>query len=536
MNKRFFTTASLFLIIIISLIGGYIAYRATVNGPWGYTDPVVYISTAANILAGNGIGYFEGNAVFHPITLHGPFYSIVLAAIGLTKINLIHASRILNISCFILSIFLAGFLFTRFTRRPGLGVLSSILIMVFPGMFMMYCSAYSEPLFLCLFFLAVYFLLSYFTRQRTFDFLLSAILLGLSAVTRYVGVAFIGAAVLSIFFLTKEKFFKRTWKTFIFGLIAALPFILWLLYVANVSQGTVGGREFNLDLLQLANGFQNFRAQLMDVIWIWLPFQKVNTELRYSHRYVILFIGFLILFVTTLLAEKKLKHRGSFGQANDGTTLILFSALSSALFIFVTCITYLFSSPSMDIDIRTMLPLFPLLVFLLLACASQWEEAWLSKNWNWVSVLPFLIVGVFVYWYVPTSFEKFIIYRPGWGLTAYWHDQSPTIQAVRELPEDQTIISNEWELVYLWTNHPMHSFWNTFPNNGSELELYGTNPSDATQVLFCEDDTLLVILFQKLEEQVYDQLGPDYVEQIPQLFQGLEVVSRYPDGAIYRCP
>jgi len=36
-------------ILLISIAGAAIAIYTTANGPWGYTDPVVYISTARSL-------------------------------------------------------------------------------------------------------------------------------------------------------------------------------------------------------------------------------------------------------------------------------------------------------------------------------------------------------------------------------------------------------------------------------------------------------------------------------------------------------
>ncbi len=96
------------VIVLISIIGGVIAIYSTANGPWGYTDPVEYIATARSLLRGGGLGYYEADAEFTPITIHPPFYPIVLGAIGLLSVDLVVAARWLNILSFVASIFIAG--------------------------------------------------------------------------------------------------------------------------------------------------------------------------------------------------------------------------------------------------------------------------------------------------------------------------------------------------------------------------------------------------------------------------------------------
>ena len=144
-----FSTRYLILavIILLSIVGGVIAIYTTTNGPWGYTDPVEYISVARSVDHGLGLAYYEGNGKLTPETIHPPFYSLVLSAIGLFGVDLVAASRWLNIFAFIASIFIAGWIFYRYSRVPALGIIASALLCAFPYMVWMFGSSYSEPLF-----------------------------------------------------------------------------------------------------------------------------------------------------------------------------------------------------------------------------------------------------------------------------------------------------------------------------------------------------------------------------------------------------
>ena len=63
-----------------------------------YADSVVYIMGARNILGGNGYTYFSGTDVYKLITIWPPLYSYILAGIGLTGLDIIRATRLLNIA------------------------------------------------------------------------------------------------------------------------------------------------------------------------------------------------------------------------------------------------------------------------------------------------------------------------------------------------------------------------------------------------------------------------------------------------------
>ena len=195
-----FSTKHLILavIILLSILGG--CHRHLCHGKWplGYNDPVEYIATARSLDAGQGLGYVQGHGRFSPIRIHPPFYSLLMAAIGLFKGNLIVASRWLNISAFVASIFLAGWIFYRYSRAPALGILTSALLLTFPNMIWMYSSAYSEPLFILLIVSGGLCLVAYLHRERLSLLVTSAILIGLIALTRYAGIAMIMAGAMGV--------------------------------------------------------------------------------------------------------------------------------------------------------------------------------------------------------------------------------------------------------------------------------------------------------------------------------------------------
>ena len=190
---------------MISIIGGILATYATANGPWGYTDPVAYISTARSLATGLGLGYFEGNAAFSQSTIQPPFYPIVLSIIGVFKINLVAGARWLNIFGFVATIFIAGWIFQRFCRVPALGILASALMAAFPYMVVMFSSAYSEPLFILFFLLGGFSLIGYLSDEKLPVLLISGLLVGMVPLTRYAGIAMVIAGGLTVLLFASGK-------------------------------------------------------------------------------------------------------------------------------------------------------------------------------------------------------------------------------------------------------------------------------------------------------------------------------------------
>jgi 4-amino-4-deoxy-L-arabinose transferase-like glycosyltransferase len=536
MKKIPSTTLFLIVIVMISLFGGVLAVLNTMDGPWGYSDPVVYISTARSLAGGQGFGYYEADAEFTYLTIQPPFYSMVLSVLALFKLNLVAGARWVNIAAFIASIFIAGWIFFRYSRVPALGIIASALMCAFPHMLVMFISAYTEPLFILLFFSGGLCLLGYLKKNRPLLLLLSALLIGLTPVTRYVGIALVIAGGLSVWLFSSGKAWSRIKQALLFFLVSGLPILIWFIWVYFSDAHTIGGRSLEVDWGGLAAQFKNFRGIFMDTVWKWFPFQSPDTLLRYRTRFVLSGIGLILIFGLSLYAERRLRKDGNDDLRRSDLPIFAFFGLSCGLLLMVIIATYLLTFPTIDIDNRTLLPLYVSGVMGLFGAMALWQAAWFKGRLLILQVLPWLLAGMSIIWYIPQMKERMEFYLTGTGLTAYKWDHSRTIEVVRSLPDDQPVISNDWELLLLWTGRPIHGFWNTFPTEPpQQTTAYGTDPRDGIQTLFCEQGAALVI-FNDFRSQYKNHIDTESMVQIPNLFEGLSVLGTYSDGTIYLCP
>ena len=534
MKKTLMTRIYLGIIILLSITGGVIAIYSTANGPWGYTDPVAYISTAHSILHGQGVGYYEGNAQFIPLTWYPPFYSMALSVIGLTGINLVAAARWLNILSFAASIFIAGWIFLRFSRVPVMGVIASALMCAFPYMLEMFSSSYSEPLFVLLYLSSGFCLLLYLKKEKPALFALSAVVLGLIPFTRYAGIAMLASGSLSIFLLTSGKMWPRIKKVTLFALLGSLPTLLWFIWVYIVDNHRLGGRDLGINWEILAAKFQSFRGAFMDTVWMWIPFQS-HTTLYSRVRFVLMGIGLITIIVLSFLAKRQINKNTKDSDQKSDTSVFVYFGLSSLTYLAFLIVSYLFILPTIAIDNRTLLPLFVGIVMGLLGAFALWQTAWFRERKRLLKILPWLVGILCVYWYLPQVREKAEFYHQGDGLTAYHWNRSKIIQAVRALPADIPVISNDWELLLLWTQRPIYGFWNTFPSDlPIQTTAYGTNPGDHVQSVFCDQGAALVI-FTDFPTQFIDNIGDTAQNNVSELFAGLSISGTYPDGTIYFC-
>jgi hypothetical protein len=520
------------VIILLSLAGGVIASYSTTNGPWGYTDPVEYISTANSILHGRGIGYYEGDGKFTLTTIHPPFYSVVLSIIGISGINLVEAARWLNILAFVASIFIAGWIFYRYSSVPTLGVIASALMGAFPHMLVTFSSAYSEPLFILLILISGWCLLISLKTNKLVALLVSAVILGLVPFTRYAGAAILASGIAIVFFFTTGNIRTRLIKTFLFALIGCLPLLLWLLRVYVISDHSVGGRALGLDWGTLADQFQGFRGIFMDTVWKWIPFQKNNSLLPYRVRFLIFAVGLVVIIAMTILAARRLQKHAS---SKQDMPIFTYFGLSVLFYLVVLVATFLFTKPTIDINDRTLLPFFVCLVMGLLGAFSNWQAAWFAKHRHLPKTIPWLTLAICLYWYIPQTQGMAKFYHGSDGLTAYHWDRSETIQAVRSLPVSLPVISNDWELLLLWTERPIQGFWHLYAPAPTITTDYWRENKDLIKTMVCNQRAALVI-FDDFYTQFRNQVGDADAIQVEALFSDLTIYGKYADGMIFQCP
>ncbi len=521
-------------IILISIIGGTVAVYSTANGPWGYTDSVEYISTAHSLLDGRGLGYYQGNGNFDYVTIHPPFYSLVLSAIGLLRINLVVAARWLNVISFVLAIFITGWMFFRFSRVPAMGIIASALMCAFPSMVLMFSSSMSEPLFIFLVLLQGLCLLVYLEKKKSYLLALTALAAGLASLTRSVGLAMLGAGVVSILLFSPGKKWQRLGTVFLYTGLGSLPTVLWLVWGYISVEHSIAGRSLEGWTDAKASLFQAFRGVFIDTTWKWIPY-AVQLPVYYWARLLLLGISTITVVGLSFLAWRWLrKNIVPTDQRYDAPIFVLFG-LSALFYVAVLIATYLFTLPTIDINNRILLPLYVCSVIALFGAFALWQTAWFKGRLWWLKILPWLIGTLCVCWYIPQAQELAMFYHTGDGLTAYRWNHSETINAVRSLPADKPVISNNWELLLLWTDRPIYGLWLTFPAGSPQEVRYGANSADPAQMVFCEQGAALVV-FDDFSSQVRTQIGESYLDRLPTLFAGLSVFGKYPDGTIYLCP
>jgi 4-amino-4-deoxy-L-arabinose transferase-like glycosyltransferase len=521
------------LIGLLSLFGAWIIFYGTALSPWGGSDSVEYLVSARNMLRGIGIGYYSPNGLFYWISLHPPFYSIVLGAVSLLGPDLVDAARWLNIVLFALTIFLTGILFWRHSNSPAFSVLAGVLIMAFPQMLVMSTAVMSEPLFICLCVLHGLLLILYFRSGRLRFLLLAALVTGLAALARYIGISLIGAGAISVFLFCRGKWFGRLKKSVLYFVLACLPLAAWFGWSYFGANHSVAGRT-SLGLSGILGRLQPFRLAMVNTLWGWMPLQDKLAAVPYRVQLAFLVLVLLIAAVLTIFAYRRSAHKMAVQETcGDLYILGIFGIFSLAYMAFLAFTTAFTSLPP-DINDRMLLPLYVSNAIALLAACSLWGQGWLSGRWGWVKIIPWLVAALFLFQYAPESTAFLSSQHVDPGLRA-WENNS-IVAAVRELPKDIPVISTRPNILLLWADRPAFPLTMDFsPVFLSQRGPYGSDPQDPLQKLFRDDGAALVD-FNDISPQFIQNYGKDSVPRLNLLIKGLVVYRQNLEATIYLYP
>lgn len=520
------------IIIFLSLIGSLAIYYSTYWDPWAYSDSTGYIVSARNLLAGHGLGYFGPSGDFMPLSLHPPFYSLALSAIGLTGIDLIDAARWLNIVLFGAMIFTSGAFAYSLFHSSWLAISLSVTILANPSLVDVSSGAMSELLFLFTATLSICLLVAYLIQRKLYLLILSSIFVSLACLTRLNGVALAGVGIIGLLVGSHTSWKQRLRDVLIFSLISITPIGIWLFRIYSQT-GTLAARTIDLSA-RIWPATIELRKAFIELFWSWLPYRNLLPRYSYyTYRDIFIAVITLILILISFISFRKLFSRKSAHSSTREFTYAWLWIVFVIANILVIAGSFIFTSLRPDMDPRTTLAIQLGLVFALLALLlSVINEFHLPQYVGWICTALVLIINAS---YAQTSLKTINLYHVhGAGYTnRAWH-YSTTLQAVRNLPADIPIITNQSAALLLWLNRPAYDLC-SFPCNGSGELRYGDNPLDPTQQLFREAGAALVYFHPDcniLAEQFY----ADTLNQLKSLTQGLNQYFSSCDGGIYFYP
>lgn len=539
MKRPSFRTLCLIALGVLGLIGGAMVIYSSANGPWGYEDSATYIITARNLMRGLGLGYYYPDGSFHVWTIKPPLYSVVLSLIGRFGVDLVEASRWSSILLFAATIFLGGLILIHASSAWELSLPTALLLLMFPTLVRMAGSAMSEPLFVFLLLASLYALLGYFKYRSGRWLVLSALSASLLTMTRYIGVAMIPVGVIGIFLFLPGTWKERFWKAVLFGVLASLPILIWEGWVYFRVDHSLAGRTVQLDWGGMSARLVQFYGPVTSYVLSWMPFGGDILGLRFRWRYGLIFLVLAAGVVVTLLAVRRTQKSWARIRADRDLQLFGIAGLWLVAYLVFLAVDALVANPVPPIDNRIMLPFYAGLVVCLMGAVASWKNAWFGGGRRWLNLLPWSVALGLFFWYMPVTINQVMIpEHRGLGQTAYSWKSSETMAALRQLPKNAVIISNDSYAVWVWADRTAYDVIDISSPTFilKRTTPYGSDLNDPAQIAFREKGAALVIFDQEFPGQLKDRFGQNDPVRVHTLLAGLTLAGKYADGAIYYYP
>ena len=271
-------------------------------------DSVTYISTARNLLQGNGFIDWDGSSY----TAFPPLFPLLLALTGVFGPDPADTAGYVNAFLCGLAIFLSSlWLLAHLRARPAptsrtlqtyLLIWAIAVLVLSPPLLRVASFAWSEPLFILLTVSALFTFNTFLDTGKRASLVLAAIFTSLACLTRYVGIT-IPATMLLLLLLRKDTLSKKTTDTVIYALIVGTPLSVWLLRNFLVS-GTWTGTRYPTQysfLFNLAKMFAILADWVLPLPWVLEILEMGNINERLFNVKEVIPQYLLVLLIPTLL-------------------------------------------------------------------------------------------------------------------------------------------------------------------------------------------------------------------------------------------
>ena len=443
LQKRFFYIG----LILLSLLGMLALWLSTPYGLGLVNDSAFYIEGADNLRLGNGYARTSGGGEIKPVTHFPPLFSLLLAGVSLTGLELLVAARVLVTLLFGVTILLTGLSVYRLSRSVIFALLGAFLLAMSDVFLGVHSMALSEALFLALM-LGAFLALSRGLERPSYGWLMGAgVLLSLATLTRYAGASLYLTAMLTVV-LAGCAGQKWGWKVIgkqLGALLAGgIPLLLaWGLVSGLSAEGeAVGNRLVTWHPPALRMLFEAAKNLLT-----WLAADDLLQSAPIFGRLLSLASLLLLPGLLAGLAWRAWPRRAG----APGTPALTWAlALHIPIYLGFLVVSLTLFDASTPLNERILSPAY-LAMLVLFAGGLGWAWQWLLQRrnkWRWAVALVALLVAAFSLVDGIAAVKQ--LSTEGQGFANIGWQQSPAIQMVRQLPQ-VILYSNKPTAIYLLT-------------------------------------------------------------------------------------
>jgi 4-amino-4-deoxy-L-arabinose transferase-like glycosyltransferase len=529
----------LLLIGLSALVGMALVFYATTYGLGVGGDATIYLISAKNFILGKGLGWTEADGSFRLLPYTPPFYPLVLSFIGLFG-DMGSGARMFNLALFGGTVVLIAWGVYRSSGQAWLAALLSGILAVSPVLLGIQVWAMSESLFLFLGFAGLLLLLRYLDTPRRANLIGAAALCGLAFLTRYMGASFIGAGGLALFLLGRGQdgrirlLVRRAElrEALVFGAVSLLPIIAWFIVDFSVT-GTVGSRS-GQPAAAFWQRFLEMGPALQNIYLFWLVPDSVAARLPGALRAAAWLIPSLLLIGTALLLARRARPIVS-GETAVDAALVRMAALFglfSVVYLVVLSVAQVFTYPPITLASRMLSPVH-LSVLVFSVCLLFLAKQILFSASRLALVLVYLgMLGIFGMYFLRSVMIARDYHNMGIGYNSVAWRNSMTMEALRQIPPDVPLISNEVTAIMYLTGRPAYALQEIYQDAPVEpFTVYGTGEDDA-QRIFREQNGALILFNANLHDD-FAMYGDRIDVRLEVLTSGLYSYFKSEDGAIY---
>ncbi|MCJ7512525.1 MAG: hypothetical protein MUO23_06095, partial [Anaerolineales bacterium] len=344
------------IVACLALAGAALVAWATPFGPSVGSDSVAYLLSAESLLSGDGLGIRNASGDFAPLYPHfPPAYSVVLAAGGAFTRDLTADARWINVLAFGLLVATVGAAPILLAGDSPFGIMLAVVALSSAALLRQFTAAMSEPFFILLATLGMFLLAASLIAFRRATFYGAALALATACLTRYVGLAFVGAGGLSVLSLGGGRWARRARRALAFTVAGCLPLLAWLLAI-NRGGSQAAPRVLNLTVASLWASLTEYRLGVVLSSWAFSPVLGWGSG-SYDGRKILLLVGAALWLV--LLALAFLPARGASGSSPRRRSLLVLTivpAIFAAAYLLSLAMAFVISRPQPDINARMLSP------------------------------------------------------------------------------------------------------------------------------------------------------------------------------------
>lgn len=422
---------------VLAAVGFALVLFHTRYGPEVTGDAVQYIAGARSLAQGEVYGMPVGDGSIRPIVGFPPLFSTVLAIPALLGPDPLELARWVNAAFFGVNVLLAGVICSRYSGSLVVGSLLSAWLLASSTLLQIHAAAMSEGGFIFLTLLAILSLQRYLTDGRPTWMFGAGAAIGLAVLTRYAGLSLVPAAGLAVLVLGAGSLRRRLADVAIVSGIGLIPFAYWSWHNLAVA-GSATSRPFEWLLSRT-------RITLaLDEVSLWVFPELIVRRLR-----ILLLLGVVVLALALLGMLLRAVGR-------KDRSLIAFPALvllASGSYLATLGLTMAFLDATLRITVRYLSPLPFTLAPVVFGLVHYWVPAREHTLRRGLAIATTLLIAL------NTVRLTGFVADPGsvFGYTDAQRLGSGTIEAIEQLDDSVTIITNEREKVYILTGRVSYS-------------------------------------------------------------------------------